>query len=338
MIPARNEAAGVGEAVGSLLRQDYPGSFSIVLVDDQSGDGTAEVARRAAADAGKSAALTIVQGVPSGGGWSGKLWAMRQGVARAAASRPEFYLFTDADISYGPGVLRPLVAEAVAGRLVLSSLMVELRCVGVVERALIPAFVFFFRMLYPFRWVGREDKTIAAAAGGVMLASRKALEEAGGLERIRSALIDDCALAAIMKRRGPVRLAMTRGVYSGRPYETLADARSMISRSAYAQLRYSPVLLAGTVVGMLAVYVAPVLLALFAEGAARWTGVAAWLLMASLFQPTLRFYRLSPLWGLALPAIALAYLGFTLDSAVSHARGVGGLWKGRAHDMGGVAS
>lgn len=338
IVPARNEAASVGDTVRSLSLQDYPGAFSIVLVDDQSEDATVDVARLAAAEAGREQGLEIVAGVKSPGGWTGKLWAMRQGVDHAARGAPDFLLFTDADTRHAPGALRSLVAEAVAEKLALSSLMIELRCASPLERALVPAFVFFFRMLYPFRWVNRADQPVAAAAGGVMLVSRTALEAAGGLEKIQTALIDDCALARLMKARGPIRLSMTKSVASGRAYATVSDARAMISRSAYAQLRYSPTLLGLTLAGMALTFLAPVLLALFANGFARLAGVAAWAAMALVFQPTLRFYRRSPLWGLALPAVALAYLGFTIDSAWLHARGRGGMWKGRAHNSGGVAA
>ena len=329
VIPARDEAEGVGEAVGSLLRQDYPGSFSVILVDDQSSDGTAEVARRAAAGAGAADRLTVVAGTALPAGWTGKLWAMKQGVEQSRLRKPTYLLLTDADIVYAPDGLARLVAEAEAEGLVLNSLMVKLRCASFAERALIPAFVFFFQMLYPFAWVNRPGGATAAAAGGCMLARFEALDAAGGIESIRAALIDDCALALRLKRQGPIRLSLTERVRSIRAYPAIGDIRRMVARSAYAQLRYAPLLLAGTVLGMCLTYLAPVLLALFGHGLARIFGVLTWAIMAISFQPTLRFYRLSPLWGLGLPAIAFAYMAFTLDSAYQHARGVGGLWKGR---------
>lgn len=328
VIPARNEAEGVGDTVGSLLRQNYPGKFSVVLVDDQSADGTAHVARRAAGDA--ASRLTVLSGKPLPAGWTGKLWAMKQGADEASARAPKYLLFTDADIVYETDALARLVSEAEAKSLVLNSLMVKLRCESFAERMLIPAFIFFFQMLYPFAWANRPAAATAAAAGGCMLARRDALQAAGGIEGIRGALIDDCALAASMKRQGPIRLSLTDRVRSIRGYPDFQDIRRMVARSAYAQLRYSPLLLAGMVIGMALTYLVPVAFTLFGHGVAQIAGLLAWVIMAVAFQPTLRFYRLSPLWGLALPAIALVYLAFTLDSAYQHALGRGGMWKGRA--------
>jgi len=330
IIPARDEEDGVGQTVGSLLRQDYPGPFTLVLIDDQSADATADVARQAAHAAGGADRLTVLKGSRLPSGWTGKLWAMTQGVEKASEASPVFLLFTDADIVYEPHVLRALVSRATTDDLALVSLMAKLRCDSLLERAVIPAFIFFFQMLYPFAWVNRRDKACAAAAGGCMLARRAALEQAGGLEAIRDALIDDCALAQRLKAVGPIRLALTDRVASIRPYTKFSEARAMISRSAYAQLRYSPLLLMGTIAGLALTYLVPPLAALFARGFAEVMGLAAWAMMAIALQPTLSFYRRSPLWGLALPAIATLYAAFTLDSAYQHARGRGGLWKGRA--------
>jgi hopene-associated glycosyltransferase HpnB len=329
VIPARDEAEGIGRTVGSLLRQDYPGAFSIVLVDDESSDGTADVAERAAAAAGGADRLAIVAGAARPPGWTGKLWAMQQGVDRAEAAAPEFLLHTDADIVYRPDVVSRLVSQAVDEGLVLSSLMAELRCESLAERALIPAFIFFFQMLYPFSRVSDRSDGTAAAAGGCMLVRREALRAAGGLEAIRGFIIDDCALARLLKRRGPIRLALTQRVASIRAYPTLAEIRRMVVRSAYAQLEYSPLLLALTVAGLAWVYLVPVLAAIVGHGAARICGLMAWTIMAVAFQPILRFYRLTPLWGPLLPAIAAVYMAFTLDSAYQSSRGRGGLWKGR---------
>jgi hopene-associated glycosyltransferase HpnB len=207
--------------------------------------------------------------------------------------------------------------------------MVKLHCQSFAERANVPAFIFFFQMLYPFRWVNRPSNSVAAAAGGCMLVRTDALAGAGGIDPVRGALIDDCALASVLKRQGPIWVALTTRVSSMREYPTLVDIRGMIARSAYAQLRYSPLLLAGTLGGMLLTFVAPVLMALFASGVPRALGLLSWGIMWALFQPILRVYQLSPLWGFALPAIALEYLVFTLDSAYAHARGRGGTWKGR---------
>ena len=335
VIPARNEAAGIAETITSLIRQDYAGPWSIILVDDDSSDGTADVARRASAAPDGSARLTVVEGRALPRGWTGKLWAVKQGVeaARAAASPPRYILLSDADIAYAPDVLRGLVARAESGGLVLTSLMVKLRCESFAERCLVPAFIFFFQMLYPFLWVNRPGNPTAAAAGGCMLVRTDALEAAGGIDAIRNALIDDCSLAKLLKTQGPIWLGLTQRAHSTRPYPDFDDIRRMVSRSAYAQLRYSPLLLAGTVLGMALTYLAPPVLAVFASGPAQWLGLFAWGLMALAFQPTLRLYGRSPLWGLALPAIALCYMLFTLDSALQFARGKGGLWKGRVQAM-----
>src|SRR6266487_1993109 len=331
VIPARDEADVVAESLGSLLRQDYPGPFAIVLVDDQSRDATAEAARACAARQGAAERLTIVAGRPLAAGWSGKIWAMKQGIEHVErpGNPPAYLLLTDADIAYAPDTLRTLVARAQAGNLVLTSLMAKLRCESLAERALIPAFIFFFQMLYPFSRVNRPRFTTAAAAGGCMLVRRDALVAIGGIEKIRGALIDDCALGRALKTIGPIWLSLTERARSLRAYPRVADVRRMASRSAYDQLRYSPALLLGTISGLALTFLAPPLLAVFGSGVAQALGLAAWALMAIAYQPILRFYQVSPLWGAALPAIAAFYLAFTLDSAYQHLRGRGGLWKGR---------
>jgi hopene-associated glycosyltransferase HpnB len=336
IVPARNEADVVAGSIGSLLRQDYEGSLRVILVDDQSSDGTAGVAQGAAAAAGCRDRLTVLAGRDLPAGWTGKLWAISQGVdhAESLGERPEFLLLSDADIGYAADSLSRQVALAESGGFVLVSRMAKLRCENLAERALIPAFIFFFQMLFPFAWVNRADRATAAAAGGCMLVRRRDLQSAGAIASIRDALIDDCALAARLKTQGPIRLELTERAVSLRPYPSLGEIRRMVARSAYAQLRYSPLLLLGTFAGMALIYVAPPALALFAVGGARLLGILAWLAMAFAFQPTLRLYRLSPLWGLALPAIAAVYLFFTLDSAYQHGRGRGGMWKGRAQAPG----
>ena len=233
------------------------------------------------------------------------------------------------DAAESSDTLTRLVSQAQAEGLVLTSLMAKLRCESFAERAFIPAFIFLFQMLYPFAWVKRHNRTTAAAAGGCMLVRRDALCAAGGIEDIRGALIDDCALAHKLKTQGLIRLSLTERVRSIRAYAAVQDIRRMVARSAYAQLHCSPLLLAGTVAGMALTYLAPVLVALFSHGLAQALGVLAWAIMTIAFQPMLRFYRLSPLWGPCLPAIALAYMAFTLDSAYQYARKRGGLWKGR---------
>lgn len=336
VVPARNEAHGIAACIGSLLRQDYPGNWSVILVDDGSDDGTAGLAHAAAAAVNKAASLQVIEGRPLPAGWTGKLWAVRQGIeaAQNMVPPPDYLLLTDADIVYQPDVLKDLAAQAANEKLVLTSLMVKLRCESPAERGLIPAFIFFFQMLYPFSWVNRRDRATAAAAGGCMLVRADVLRQAGGIEAIRGALIDDCALARILKAHGPIWLGLTERVHSIRPYPDIEEIRRMVARSAYAQLQYSPLLLAGTVLGMALTYLAPPLMTLFADGNARIFGLAAWGLMALAFQPTLRLYRLSPLWGLVLPAIATCYMLFTLDSALQFARGKGGQWKGRIQATG----
>jgi hopene-associated glycosyltransferase HpnB len=331
IVPARDEAQTIGACVTSLLRQNYPGHFSIVLVDDESGDGTGEVAKAAAKACGAEERLTVFAGAPRPRGWSGKVWAMNQGLREvcARADPPKRLLFCDADIAFAPDLLAALARRAEAGDRVLVSLMAKLRCESFAERALIPAFVFFFQMLYPFAWVGDRKNRTAAAAGGCMLADREALLRAGGFEAMQGALIDDCALAALMKRQGGIALALTRGVVSLRPYPRLSDISAMVARSAYAELDYSVTKLAGVCLGMALTFLIAPIAALFADGLAALVGFATWIMMALAFQPMLRFYGRGTIWGLALPLIAAAYLVFTLQSAYQYWRGRGGQWKGR---------
>ena len=326
IVPARNEADVIARSVGSLAAQAYDGEFRIILVDDNSEDGTAEAAPR---DGGR---VEVLAGAPLAPGWTGKLWAMKQGADHAAAlpAPPDYLLFTDADIAHAPDNLAALVARAEARGLVLTSLMAKLTVETWAERLLIPAFVFFFDMLYPFAWANDPAKTTAAAAGGCMLVRREALEQAGGVAAIRAEIIDDCALARLMKRQGPIWLGLTRRAHSLRPYEGLDAIGRMVSRSAYAQLGFSPLALAGALAGMVLVYLAPPLLTIFGRGPAQDLGLFAWLAMAVAYGPMLRFYGRSSLWGLALPAIGALYCLFTLQSALDVWRGRGGMWKGRA--------
>jgi hopene-associated glycosyltransferase HpnB len=328
VVPARNEADVIQRSIGSLIAQDYPGELRIALVDDQSDDGTGALARGL-----NSERLTVLTGAPRPPGWTGKLWAMKQGSDYAAAFKPEFLWFTDADIAHTPENLRLLVARAQGdgknGK-VLVSLMARLSCKSAAEHFLIPAFVFFFDMLFPFGAVNNPASTVAAAAGGCMLVKASALKESGGIEAIRHNIIDDCALGRAMKARGPIWLGLTDRAVSLRPYPHIADIRQMVTRSAYAQLGYSPLVLAVTLLGLALVYLAPVMTALFAWGISQSAGWLAWIIMALMYQPMLRFYRLSPLWGLALPLIGLFYAAFTVQSAIQHWSGRGGMWKGRA--------
>jgi len=329
VVPARNEAHLVGAAIRSLLEQDYPGEFSVVLVDDHSSDGTAEVARGAARSAGAAERLEIVAARTLPAGWTGKLWALAEGVAAVArrAAPPELVLFTDADIVHDRGNLRQLAARLATG-FDLVSLMVKLRCETWAERAAIPAFVFFFQMLYPFAWVRDPRRRAAGAAGGCMLLRRAALERMGGLASIRGEIIDDCALARAVKRQGAVWLGLADKTRSLRPYPALGDIWRMVARTAYAQLRYSPAVLAATLAGLSAAFFAPVLAALFG-GAAATLGIAAWAAMSLAYLPTLRFYERSPAWAPCLPAIAAFYMAVTVASARRHWLYKGSEWKGR---------
>lgn len=327
VIPARDEAATIGATVQGLLGQDYPGAFRLVVVDDRSADGTGALALAAAAGDPR---LTVLRGAPRPPGWTGKLWALEQGLAEALRTAPDRLLFTDADIRHAPDSLRRLVVRATAEGRVLVSLMARLRCASAAERWLIPAFIFFFQMLYPFRWSNAPGARTAAAAGGCVLLDRAAFLAAGGLAPIRGAIIDDCALARRMKAVGPIWTGLTERVESLRPYAGLGEIRRMVARTAYAQLGYRPLALAGMIAALALVFLAPPLLAAGGTGAARWLGLGAWAAMALAYAPTLRRFGLSPLRGLALPAIAAVYMLFTLDSAWAEGRGRGGMWKGEA--------
>ncbi|GGC32818.1 glycosyl transferase family 2 [Siccirubricoccus deserti] len=328
VVPARDEAGTIAETVRSLLAQDYPGDLRLVVVDDRSTDGTGALALAAAAGDPR---LMVVRGEARPAGWTGKLWALQQGLA-AVGPEAGYLLFTDADIRHAPDSLRRLVQRATGAspHLVLVSLMARLRCASPAERWLIPAFIFFFQMLYPFRWARDPAARTAAAAGGCVLLDRAAFDRAGGLAPIRGALIDDCALAARMKAVGPIWVGLTERVESLRPYAGAGPIRRMVARTAYAQLGYRPEALLGMLLALALVFLAPPVLALLASGAAQALGVLAWMAMALGFAPTLRRFGLSPLRGLALPGIALAYMAFTLDSALAEWRGQGGMWKGEA--------
>jgi hopene-associated glycosyltransferase HpnB len=340
VVPARNEAAVLPGTLPTLLGQDYPGAFSVVLVDDDSSDSTASVARSLSQEIGPER-LRLVAGRPTPAGWAGKVWAMQQGVL--AAGDAGYVLFTDADIGYAPGTVAALVRAAEADDRGLVSQMALLRAATFWERLLVPAFVYFFAQLYPFQRVNKPGARTAAAAGGCMLVRRDALEAAGGLDRIRGARIDDVALGRLLKSPpDPVRcwLGLTTSVVSRRPYPRLAGLWDMIARSAYTQLRYSPAALAGTLAGLLWLYALPPAAALgglawLAAGggvAAAWlaaAGLAGWAIMAVSYVPILRLYRLSPLRAPCLPLIAMLYAAMTTDSARRYHLGRGGQWKGR---------
>ncbi len=323
VVPARDEAEGIDRCLRSLLAQDYAGPLRIVLVDDRSGDGTGAIARNLADDR-----LLVLDGAPRPAGWSGKLWAVAQGVRRGTAP---LVLLCDADIVHDPAHVATLVAKLEGAGLDLVSEMVELNCASVAERALVPAFVFFFQLLYPFARVNDPLNAAAAAAGGTILVRRAALERVGGIEAVRGKLIDDVALATAIKRGGRIWLGHSRLARSIRPYPAAADVWRMVARTAYVQLRFSPLILAGTIVGLALVWLAPPLIVLWGHGLARWVGLAAWLGSAASYLPTLRRFRQSPLWALALPLVAAFYMAATVGSAVAHHRGRGVVWKRRAY-------
>jgi hopene-associated glycosyltransferase HpnB len=332
VIPARNEAKVIGPTLRSLWRQEYPGRLRILVVDDHSEDGTAAEAFRTAREMGREE-LHVLAAEPLPAGWTGKVWAMQQGVSRGVlpGDPAAYVLFSDADIDHGPGTLRELVCRAEAGPCDLVSLMVRLQCRSGAEKLMIPAFVFFFKLLYPFRRINDPADPLAGAAGGTMLLRREALDRLGGLTCIRHELIDDCSLAREVKRGGHrIRLGLSATSRSARGYETLAEIVGMIARTAYAQLSYSRFRLLGCVAGLALTFLAPPFLLLFASGWARGLGGLAWLIMTLLFLPVVRFYGQSPLWAPVLPLTALLYLWATILSAWRHHRGRGGWWKGRS--------
>jgi hopene-associated glycosyltransferase HpnB len=332
IIPARNEAPVIGETLRSLWAQDYPGELRVVVVDDHSDDGTAEAAWSAAPGPLRHR-LLLLPAEPLPAGWTGKVWAMHQGLTRGVAPEdPAHYiLFSDADIRHAPNAVRELVTRAEAGGLDLTSFMVRLQCRSTAERWMIPAFVFFFRLLYPFRRVNNPRHPLAGAAGGTMLARRSALERIGGMASIRAEVIDDCSLAREIKRGGhPIWLGLSPVSESTRGYGTLREIVRMIARTAYTQLGYSPLQLAGCVFGFGLTFLAPPLLLLTAPGIGAWLGGAAWLLMSLLYLPMVRFYRVPVWWSAGLPLTGAVYLYATLLSAWWHHHGKGGWWRGRS--------
>ncbi len=358
IIPARNEAETIGQTIAALLRQDYPGEFSIIVVDDHSEDQTSQIALQSAKKRGAESRVGIHNASPLPPGWTGKLWALNQGLrdpvllqegtvstapksasdsgalAPAASvhkSAPTFLWFTDADVVHAPDTLRRLVARAEQSKLDLTSLMVLLRAKTLPERALIPAFLFFFLKLCPPCWIADPKAMTAGAAGGCILLRREALDRIGGLAAIRSEVIDDCALARAVKHSGgKIWMGLTHASRSLRAYVTFAEIRDMIARTAFTQLRYSTLLLLGTLVGMFLTYLAPIALLFVPNHATRILALAAWLLMSFTFLPTIRFYRLSPLRAPLLPLAAVFYAHATWLSALRYWLNRGAQWKGRA--------
>jgi len=332
IIPARNEAELLPITLRSLLIQNYPGCLQLILVDDQSTDGTRNVAQQVAQELNKTSQIEVISTEPLPPSWTGKLWAMEQGIRHAEKRTPlpDYFLFTDADIEHNSGNLRQLVTKAQQENLDLVSLMVLLRCDSFWEKLLIPAFVFFFQKLYPFPWVNNPNHSIAAAAGGCIL--------------IRQALIDDCALAKAVKSNsqseqmdvtGRIWLGLTSLTRSLRAYPSLNSIWDMVARTAFTQLNYSPLLLLGTLFGMTLIYIVPPMGGIFGGLTGNWliaiAGLSGWLLMAIAYLPTLRFYKRSPLLAFCLPLVALLYTLMTLDSALRYWQGRGGAWKGRVY-------
>lgn len=320
VVPARDEADGIAASIGSLLAQDYAGPFRVILVDDNSADATAAIAR-VLPDAER---LTIIDGAARPPGWAGKLWAVRQGVA---AADTDLVFLTDADIVHDAAHLSSLVAQLQAEGVDMVSEMVELRCESLPERALIPAFVYFFALLYPFAWVNDGRRATAAAAGGTVLIRRSALARIGGVDAISGELIDDVALAKRVKAGGRIWLGHSTLARSVRPYPHWRDVWRMIARSAYVQLNCSPIVLTGSMFGMALLFLMPPIAMLMGSV----FGGLTWILMAITFWPTLRRFGLSPLWAPALPLIAFFYMAATIGSALDHHRGRGVVWKSRAY-------
>jgi hopene-associated glycosyltransferase HpnB len=356
IVPARNEAETIARSIASLLQQTYSGEFQIVLVDDHSDDATASIARQAATQVQAADRLTILAASPLPQGWTGKLWALSEGISflhltdqrsnvssRAErgicfsdppsnhANAPDYLWFTDADIAHSPDTLARLVSRAEKNHLDLTSLMVLLHAKSFAERASIPAFLFFFLKLYPPNWIANPQARTAGAAGGCIFIRTKALARIGSLESIRQEVIDDCALARAVKHSGGnIWMGLTRKSVSLRPYNTFSEIRDMIARTAFTQLHYSTLLLLGTLLGLALTYLAPIALLFAQNNATRALAVATWLTMSLLFLPTIRYYRLNPLWAALLPATAAFYAYATLLSAIRHCARRGAQWKGRS--------
>ncbi|GAB4538358.1 MAG: glycosyltransferase [Pleurocapsa sp.] len=344
IIPARNESETLPLSLPSVLNQDYSGKWSIILVDDNSSDRTTQIAQNIAKINHQINKINIIQGKNLPPNWKGKLWAIKQGIdfSQEQTLIPDYFLLTDADIKHDLSNLSQLVEKAEQENLALVSLMVLLRCETFWEKLLVPAFVFFFQKLYPFPWVNDVSKPIAAAAGGCILIRRQALEDIGGIEAISQALIDDCSLAQAVKfnrknkKNHNIWLGLTKTTLSIRAYDNLKTIWTMIARTAFTQLNYSVLLLIGTVIGMGIIYLAPPVYLVIGLVNNNWSmtgiGAIAWLLMTVAYFPTIKFYKLSFLWAVNLPAIALLYTFMTIDSAIKYWQGKGGAWKGRTYN------
>jgi hopene-associated glycosyltransferase HpnB len=333
VIPARNESAFIGATIRSLLQQRCASAIHIFVVDDDSADETAHVAREAATSSSRPGALTVIRGQPLPDGWTGKLWAVHQGIEQALLLHPKFVLLTDADIHHSPENIATLMAVAERGNYELASFMVKLHCRSLPEKLLIPAFVFFFFMLYPPEWIRNPRRKMSGAAGGCILIRPEALARAGGIAAIRGEIIDDCALACRVKRKGgKVWLGVTPDTSSLRTYNSFDEIERMIARTAFNQLQHSTWLLAGAVAGLLLVYLLPLSLLLSGSRMLALMGVVAYLLMSIAYSPMVRFYGLNGMWALTLPFSAAFYTATTIHSAMKYWSGRGGEWKGRTQD------
>jgi len=334
VIPARNEAEVVGRSVGSMLRQNFAGELRLFVIDDHSSDGTANAARAIAGSLGLAESLTVISGAPLPAGWTGKVWAMQQGWRVARSLNPDFVLLTDADIEHAPDSLARLITQAERGSFDLVSVMVKLHCQTLAEKFAIPAFVYFFFLLYPPKRIVNPRSQVAGAAGGCVLIRPEILEKAGGFESIRGEIIDDCRLAGRVKEvGGRLSLGLSRETRSIRGYTTLANVRDMISRTAFNQLRHSWLLLVACIVGMALTFVAPLALVWAKDRTAAWTATAACFAMFLSYVPLLRFYGVNLLSAVTLPFAAVFYMYATVHSPVNYSRGKGGEWKGRAQDI-----
>lgn len=333
VVPARNEEMTIQRTVRSLLDQNYPGKISIIVINDNSDDDTANEARAAALDVDEEKRLTVINGQPLIEGWVGKMWAIAQGIEHAGM--PKYLLLTDADIEHETNSVRKLVTKAESDNLGLVSEMVRLNCTSLWEKLLIPAFVYFFQKLYPFPQINDPNNQLAGAAGGCMLVRRDDLDAAGGIARIKGKVIDDCSLAKIIKPIRPIWLGLAEHTKSIRPYNDLASIWGMVARTAYVQLRFNPMLLMGTVLSMGLVYLLPVtgVVAgvLMLDGSLMLICGASWVIMWWTTLPTLDLYERSAVWGIFIPIAGFLYTLMTLDAARRHYQGQGGAWKGRTY-------
>ena len=333
VIPARDEADNIAAAVRSLLEQHFVKQVHVFVVDDHSSDGTAQVARQSARGCDRQDSLTVITGSALPAGWTGKLWAVQQGIHEALKRSPQFLLLTDADIVHSPDNIATLVSIAQTGNYDLASFMVKLHCCSLAEQLLIPPFVFFFFLLFPPDWIRDPKRSTAGAAGGCMLIRPAALERAGGIASIRSEIIDDCALARTVKRSGGrVWLGLTRRARSDRAYGGFAEIERVVARTAFNQLHHSGLLLIGAILGLIVTYFIPWLLVFSGNKPLVALGLVSWLLMAVAYLPMVRFYELNQLWSLTLPLAACFYMAATIHSGFKYWAGHGGEWKGRTQD------